>query len=78
MRDVNVSDAGLQGVCAARVTTVFCPTHWKMTKVTATKVERGGSLMKLWDIVECPLRPEGDVWCDKRCLDQIDEDEATR
>jgi|HubBroStandDraft_6_1064221.scaffolds.fasta_scaffold769843_1 hypothetical protein len=78
MRDVNVSEAGLQGVCGTRVATVFCSTHWKLTKVTALKSEWGESHMKLWDIVECPLRPEGDVWCDKRCLDQIDDDVRPR
>ena len=78
MRDVNVSGTAMQGICAARVTTVFCATHWKMTKVTATKTESDENHIKLWYIVECPLRPEGDAWCDKRCLDQIDDDGRPR
>jgi hypothetical protein len=58
---------------AYKITSVFCPTHWQMAKITAAKWDRGGNRTQLWDIVECPLLPAGEVWCDKRCLDQIDD-----
>jgi hypothetical protein len=78
MRNGNISVAELSGVCGARVATVFCATHWKLTKVTAIKSGCRESYTKLWDIVECALRPEGEGWCDKRCFGQIDEDVRPR
>jgi len=60
--------------CEHKIANVFCPTQWKMAKVIAAKWDRGENHMALWDIVDCPLLPAGEVWCDKRCLDQIDDD----
>lgn len=56
-----------------KIATVFCPTHWKTAQITAAKWEHGENHVQLWELVECPLLPAGEVWCDKRCLDQIDE-----
>jgi hypothetical protein len=77
MPDLDVSNKKLDG-CGYKMTNVFCPTYWKLTKVTAAKWDRGESRVRLWDIVDCPLLPAGEVWCDRRCLDQIEEEDRPK
>ena len=77
MADANATRKKLEA-SEYKIAAVFCPTYWKQAQITAAKWARGEGHVQVWDVVECPLLPAGEVWCDKRCLDQIDEIERPK
>lgn len=71
MSDPEILDRLLQ-TCDYRFRTVQCPRKQKPADVTAAKWQTGDENWTPWTIVDCPLLPAGEMWCDMDCLSQLD------
>jgi hypothetical protein len=73
MSDPETLDRLLQS-CNYRFRTVLCPHQGQYANITAAKWDVGDAHWTPWNVIDCPLLPAGEVWCDKSCLSQVDVD----
>jgi hypothetical protein len=71
MSDPEILDRLLQ-TCDYRFRTVQCPHKKKLADVTAAKWQVGDDRWTPWTVVDCPLLPAGEMWCDMDCLSQLE------
>lgn len=58
--------------CDYRCCTVHCPHEKTAAAITAAKWQLPDDRWTKWKIVECPLLPAGEIWCDMTCLPQLE------
>jgi hypothetical protein len=58
--------------CDYRCRRVHCPDKDTAADITAAKWSIGNNQWTQWKIVDCPLLPAGEVWCDMTCLSQLE------
>jgi hypothetical protein len=58
--------------CDYRCCEVRCPHQKTAANITAAKWPLGHNQWTQWKIVDCPLLPAGEVWCDMTCLSQLE------
>jgi hypothetical protein len=58
--------------CDYRRCEVYCPHKRTVADVTAAKWSIRDNQWTRWKIVDCPLFPAGEVWCDMTCLSQVE------
>ena len=59
-----------------RVQTVFCPHKATSATIVAATWTMCDSRWTTWSIVDCSLMPAGCIFCDVRCLAQLEMAEA--
>lgn len=58
--------------CDYRFRTVQCPRRQKLAAITAAKWQIADNRWTPWTVVDCPLLPAGEIWCDMTCLSQLE------
>ena len=71
MPDPEIFGRGLR-TCQYRCCEVRCPREETAATITAAKWPIGDNQWTQWKIVDCPLLPAGEVWCDMTCLPQLE------
>jgi hypothetical protein len=71
MSDPEVLDRLLQN-CDYRFRTVLCPHKNNLAEITAAKWQISEDRWTPWTVVDCPLLPAGEVWCDMGCLPKLE------
>jgi len=71
MSNSEIFDRLLQN-CEYRSRTVRCPRKQELAAITAAKWQVGDDHWTPWTIVDCPLLPAGEIWCDMTCLSQLE------
>ena len=57
--------------CDYRFRQVHCPHKAKPADITAAKWQMDDKRWTSWTVVDCPLLPAGEMWCDMTCLLQL-------
>ena len=71
MSDPEVLDRLLQ-TCEYRFRTIRCPHKDNPADITAAKWQISEDRWAPWTVVDCPLLPAGEMWCDMSCLSQLE------
>jgi len=58
--------------CDYRFRNVHCPHKEMPADITAAKWQITDNKWTRWTIVDCPLLPAGEIWCDMTCLSQLE------
>lgn len=58
--------------CDYRYRTIQCPEQKKPAEITAAKWQISDDHWTGWTIVDCSLLPAGEVWCEMKCLPQVE------
>ncbi len=72
MSDPEILERSLRS-CDYRCRKVHCPYKKAAANITAAKWQTGENRWTQWKIVDCPLLPAGEVWCDMTCLSQLEK-----
>ena len=72
MHDTEVGERLLR-TCDYRFPTVLCPHKDRVADVTAAKWQVRNDHWTRWVVIDCPLLPAGQVWCDQSCLSLLDK-----
>jgi len=76
MSDTKILGRGPRS-CDYRCCEVYCPHKRTAAEITAAKWAIGdNNRWTRWKIVDCPLPPAGEVWCDMTCLSQLESPTA--
>ena len=70
MSDPEVLDRLLQ-TCNYRFRTILCPHGNHPADIIAAKWQVSDDRWTTWTVIDCPLLPAGEMWCDMSCLSQI-------
>jgi len=71
MPDPGISNRCLRS-CDYRRCKVHCPHKESAADIIAAKWQLADNQWTQWKIVDCPLLPAGEVWCDMVCLSQME------
>jgi hypothetical protein len=71
MSDPDILDRVLRN-CDYRYRKVHCPHKERAADITAAKWQIGDDQWTRWTVVDCPLLPAGEIWCDMTCLSQLE------
>jgi hypothetical protein len=58
--------------CDYRLRNVHCPHKEIRAGITAAKWQIADNKWTRWTVVDCPLLPAGEIWCDMTCLSQLE------
>jgi hypothetical protein len=59
--------------CIDRTLTVDCPALEAKASITAASWKTSDGRYTPWTVVDCSLLPAGKVFCNMRCLSQLEE-----
>lgn len=59
--------------CDYRFRKVDCPHKETLADITAAKWQISDNKWTRWTVVDCPLLPAGEIWCDMTCLSQLEQ-----
>jgi hypothetical protein len=71
MSEPEILDRLLQ-TCEYRFRTVLCPHKNKPADITTAKWQISNDQWTPWKVLDCPLLPAGEMWCDMACLSQVE------
>jgi hypothetical protein len=58
--------------CDYQSRNAHCPHKETPANITAAKWQIAGNKWTSWIVVDCPLLPAGEIWCDMTCLSQLE------
>ena len=58
--------------CDYRSRNVHCPHKEIPANITAAKWQIADNKWTRWTVVDCPLLPAGEIWCDMICHSQLE------
>jgi hypothetical protein len=70
MSEPEILDRLLQ-TCDYRFRKVLCPHKNEPAEITAAKWQISNDEWTSWKVLDCPLLPAGEMWCDMACLSQV-------
>lgn len=72
MSDPDILDRLLR-TCDYRFRTIHCPHKDKDADITAARWQINNNHWTRWTVIDCPLLPAGEVWCERECLSQLED-----